>query len=80
MENHCRLVRMRKSVAAIVLAIGAPAGLPAQGPVDVTRLGPQVGATVTDFALTDQFGKPHRLSTSADQKGTMLVFFRSADW
>jgi hypothetical protein len=47
---------------------------------DVSKLGPQVGAKAIDFALTDQFGRSHSLATIAGPKGTMLVFFRSADW
>ena len=56
------------------------AGLLAQTPVDVTRLGPQVGAKVTDFSLADAQGRTHGIRSAAGPKGTMLVFFRSADW
>ena len=54
--------------------------LAAQAPVDVTTVGPQVGATVTDFSLADTQGRTHSLKSAAGTKGTMLVFFRSADW
>ena len=63
----------------IVLAF-AVAVVVAQAPVDVTKIGPQVGATVADFTLKDQRGQDHTLSKAAGTKGTMLVFFRSADW
>lgn len=59
----------------LVLALGV-----AQAPVDVTKIGPQVGATVTDFTLKDQRGQDQSLARVAGTKGTMLVFFRSADW
>jgi len=52
----------------------------AQLPVDVSKIGPQVGATVADFTLKDQRGQDQSLSRAAGTKGTMLVFFRSADW
>ena len=63
----------------IVLAL-AVALVAAQTPVDVTKIGPQVGTTVADFTLKDQRGQDHTLSKAAGTKGTMLVFFRSADW
>jgi peroxiredoxin len=62
-------------VPALVVAVVA-----AQTPVDVSKIGPQVGATVADFTLKDHRGQDHSLSKAAGTKGTMLVFFRSADW
>jgi hypothetical protein len=73
---------MLKSVStASALAISA-VGLAAQAPaaVDTSKLGPQVGAVVPPVAGVDQFGKPHTLESSYGPNGTMLVFFRSADW
>lgn len=49
-------------------------------PVDVSKLGPQVGTPVPDFALTDQNGKIWTLQSLIGPKGAMLVFYRSADW
>ncbi len=70
---------MRAHVIALVSV--AAAGLAsAQAPVDVATLGPKVGATVSDFTLADQRGQPQSLRLAAGSKGTMLVFFRSADW
>ena len=48
--------------------------------VDVSKLGPQVGAAVPDFTLADQHGKKWTLQSLMGPKGAMLVFFRSADW
>lgn len=48
--------------------------------IDVTRLGPQVGERVPDFSLQDQKGQPQTLRSIMGSKGTMLVFYRSADW
>jgi cytochrome oxidase Cu insertion factor (SCO1/SenC/PrrC family) len=49
-------------------------------PIDVTRLGPQVGERVPDFSLTDHQGRTQTLETLMGPSGAMLVFFRSADW
>lgn len=48
--------------------------------IDVSKLGPQVGQLVPDFSLTDQHGKIWTLPSIMGPKGTMLVFYRSADW
>jgi hypothetical protein len=66
-------------LASVALSI---AGLAGQAPavVDTARLGPQVGAMVPAFAGVDQFGRSHVLASTYGPKGTMLVFFRSADW
>jgi peroxiredoxin Q/BCP len=71
---------LRATITAAVLA--ATAGIAARQAiaVDVSRIGPQVGAAAPAFTGVDQFGKTHTLSSSSGPKGTMLVFFRSADW
>lgn len=48
--------------------------------IDVSKLGPQVGATVPDFTLADQHGKKWTLQSVMGPKGAMIVFYRSADW
>jgi len=45
-----------------------------------TRTGPAVGQPVPDFSLLDQQGRSQTLKSVSGPKGTMLVFFRSADW
>jgi hypothetical protein len=73
---------MVKSVPSLALALLCAIGVAAQAPptIATSTLGPQVGDTVPDFSGTDQFGRPHTLQSSLGPKGTMLVFFRSADW
>ena len=68
---------MRLLFASLLLAVttGMP---PVQ--VDTSRLGPAVGAPAPAFSLADQQGRTQTLATLAGPKGTMLVFFRSADW
>ena len=53
---------------------------PQRTPIDVSRLGPQVGQPVPDFSLSDQNGKAWTLQSIMGPKGAMLVFYRSADW
>jgi hypothetical protein len=48
--------------------------------VDVSKLGPQTGARVPDFKLSDQNGMVHTLQSIMGRRGAMLVFIRSADW
>ena len=52
----------------------------ARTPIDVAKLGPQVGERVPDFSLKDQTGKTWTLQSIMGPKGAMLVFLRSADW
>jgi hypothetical protein len=49
-------------------------------PIDVQKLGPQIGARVPDFSLQDQQGQTRTLQSAMGPKGALLVFFRSADW
>jgi cytochrome oxidase Cu insertion factor (SCO1/SenC/PrrC family) len=42
-------------------------------------VGPKVGQPVPVFSLPDQRGEPRSLESLRGPRGTMLVFFRSAD-
>ena len=42
--------------------------------VDVQKLGPQVGASVPDFELSDQHGRLQTLKAAMGPKGAMVVF------
>lgn len=73
------------TLSAVVLVAGALTAAPqlsppARKPVDVSKLGPQVGERVPDFNLKDQGGKSRTLQSIMGPKGAMLVFYRSADW
>ena len=65
-------------VAGLLAAV--PQSPPDRTPIDVSKLGPQVGERVPDFNLKDQNGKSWTLQSILGPKGAMLVFFRSADW
>jgi cytochrome oxidase Cu insertion factor (SCO1/SenC/PrrC family) len=43
-------------------------------------LGLEVGQQAPAFALPDQFGHQQSNETLKGSKGTVLLFFRSADW
>lgn len=59
---------------------GSGAQAPTPVPIDVQKLGPQVGTRVPDFSLPDQQGQTRTLQSVMGPKGALLVFFRSADW
>jgi cytochrome oxidase Cu insertion factor (SCO1/SenC/PrrC family) len=52
---------------------------PANGGVG-PLLGLDIGQSAPAFALTDQFGHEQSNQTLKGSKGTVLLFFRSADW
>jgi hypothetical protein len=69
------VVRRLISIAAFAVFCAFP-----QAQTDLATLGPQVGQHAIDFSLPDQTGRVRTLKSVAGPKGTMLVFFRSADW
>lgn len=58
----------------------AAAHAQAPGPVDPTRLGPQVGEIVPAFSLPDQHGRVQTSRSVMGPKGMMLVFSRATAW
>ena len=45
-----------------------------------TSIGLEPGQSAPGFSLRDQFGRLQDLNTLKASKGTVLLFFRSADW
>jgi hypothetical protein len=45
-----------------------------------TSIGLSLGQKAPDFSARDQFGRQQTLETLKGPKGTVLLFFRSADW
>lgn len=43
-------------------------------------IGLQIGEKAPTFSATDQFGREQSNETVKGPKGTVLLFFRSADW
>lgn len=48
--------------------------------VELMSIGLAVGQKAPAFSLRDQFGKTQSLETLKGSNGTVLLFFRSADW
>jgi hypothetical protein len=48
--------------------------------VKVMSIGLAVGQKAPEFFLRDQFGRTQTLETLKGTNGTVLLFFRSADW
>ena len=46
----------------------------------LTSIGLPIGQTAPAFSARDQFGREHTLETLKGPHGTVLLFFRSADW
>ena len=46
----------------------------------LTGIGLSVGQMAPGFSVPDQFGNPQSLDTLKGKNGTVLLFFRSADW
>ena len=68
------------SISCLTVAVAAVLYAQTRQPIDVSKLGPQVGERVPDFSLQDQSGRTQTLQSIMGSKGAMLVFFRSADW
>ena len=73
---------MRRVLLVSLLAVAASMAVHAQQrqQIEVSKLGPQVGARVPGFTLTDQNGTGRTLQSIMGPRGLMLVFLRSADW
>ena len=82
LKRHMQMRRMHTMIAvAVVAAVTSGTVATAQDPLpDVDQFGPQVGETVPDFSLVDQFGETRTLQSLMGPNGLMLVFSRSADW
>jgi hypothetical protein len=75
----------RQTVAArlgeLVTVSGTLTGTTIQNAsINLLPLGLAVGQKAPDFAIPDQFGQLQTLETLRGPNGTVLLFFRSADW
>jgi hypothetical protein len=48
--------------------------------IELTSIGLAVGQKAPAFSVRDQFGRVQTLDTLKGKNGTVLLFFRSADW
>lgn len=76
-----KLARIACALITVCLLVRAPSAQQgSRTPIDISKLGPQVGQQVPDFSLKDQSGRVWTRQSILGSKGAMLVFFRSADW
>lgn len=78
MESAANLTLPRRAALLAASALALVATMSAQ--TDISTLGPPVGGHAVEFQLVDQFRHSQTLESLGGPKGTMLVFFRSADW
>jgi cytochrome oxidase Cu insertion factor (SCO1/SenC/PrrC family) len=74
-----------KTMVAVLFLVGLYTFANAQenAPTNHTvppSVGLEIGQQAPAFTLPDQFGHEHSNETLKGSKGTVLLFFRSADW
>ncbi|HKV42639.1 MAG TPA: hypothetical protein VJX67_25795 [Blastocatellia bacterium] len=74
----CLAVLLAISMSAISMASHWPK--PQQPDKTGLGFGPADGSVAPAFSARDQFGNQQTLKTIAGKNGTVLLFFRSADW
>ena len=79
MKRTLRHVALAGVLCALPLAAPAEAAQERE-PVEVAKLGPQIGETVPDFSLPDQNGRVQTRDSILGPNGAILLFHRSADW
>lgn len=73
-------------ISPVVLFFAGISGLlagqesPSTNPTVPPSVGLEVGQQAPTFALSDQFGQERSNDTLKGSNGTVLLFFRSADW
>lgn len=72
---------MKIGIATFLLfgLLALTSGPPASDTV-APSIGSDIGHQAPSFALVDQFGHEQSNETLKASKGTVLLFFRSADW
>lgn len=75
-SNATMLRQMMRWIPVFILLTSAGVSTAQQ----VDTLGPAVGARVPAFSAVDQSGRTQTLESVAGPAGTMIVFYRSADW
>jgi hypothetical protein len=76
--------KMKMSIAILFLTgvFGLAAGQenPSTNAVSAPSIGLPIGQPAPTFALPDQFDRQQSKETLKGSNGTVLLFFRSADW
>ena len=74
---------MKRAMALLclsILAVGMAQKQAASQQAVAPTVGLSIGAKAPAFALRDQFGRDQSNATLKGPHGTVLLFFRSADW
>ena len=75
---------MKTAVAVLVFmgvfGLTAEQESPATQSRPASAIGLEIGQQAPAFALPDEFGREQSNQTLKGRNGTVLVFFRSADW
>ena len=79
MPNTRLTILLLGAAAGLATPAGAQPKTPARTPAAAID-GLETGTKAPAFALEDQFGTPQTLKTLKGKNGTILLFFRSADW
>ena len=75
------LLRIALGGALLALPLATPTQAEQERtPVEVAKLGPQIGEMVPDFSLPDQNGRIRTRDSILGPNGAILLFHRSADW
>jgi hypothetical protein len=74
-----------KIATAVLFLAGLYAPVSVQQPLPTNHalassVGLEIGQQAPAFVLRDQFGHEHSNETLKGAKGTVILFFRSADW
>ena len=73
-------VAIASAFSIALLALTGGQAKPAANQRAVPPVGLAIGQPAPAFSLRDQFGHEQSSSTLKGSKGTVLLFFRSADW
>lgn len=77
-----RIIASLVCLSALCFAqvVDRPRARPIPAAAKNLKTGPDVGAKVPAFSLTDQTGRQRTLASLRGKKGLLLYFVRSADW
>ena len=75
-----KIVAKLLSMAALVASVWSSSSGEAQPATSQKQVGLDVGVAAPDFKARDQFGHLQDVHTLVGKNGTVLLFFRSADW
>jgi len=78
--NYEVKVAIASAFSIALLALTSGQAKPAANDDTVPAVGLAIGQPAPAFSLRDQFGREQSSSTLKGSKGTVLLFFRSADW